>query len=96
MEDYNKSSHAIYRCEYHFFWVPKYRYHVLVKEIKPRVKEVLVELCNWLDITIIGGGFIGFCKALKLSIPNSIASFIYSSADPFFTARMIACLPSSD
>ena len=30
MEDYNRSSHAVYRCEYHFVWVPKYRYQVLV------------------------------------------------------------------
>ena len=46
MEAYNRSSHAVYRCEYHFVWVPKYRYHVLVKEVKPRLKEILVELCN--------------------------------------------------
>jgi putative transposase len=31
MEGYKKSSHAVYRCEYHFVWVPKYRYQVLVK-----------------------------------------------------------------
>ena len=44
MEGYNRSSHAVYRCEYHFVWVPKYRYHVLVKEVKPRLKEILIEL----------------------------------------------------
>jgi putative transposase len=54
MEGY-RSSHAKYRCEYHFVWVPKYRYHVLVQEIKPRLKEILVELCEWLDIMIIEG-----------------------------------------
>ncbi len=55
MEGYNRYSHAKYRCEYHFVWVPKYRYHVLVQEIKPRLKEILVELCEWLDIMIIEG-----------------------------------------
>ena len=55
MEGYNKSSHAVYRCEYHFVWVPKYRYHVLVKEVKPGLKQILSELCDWLDITIIEG-----------------------------------------
>ena len=69
MEDYNKSSHAIYRCEYHFVWVPKYRYHVLVKEIKPRLKEVLVELCNWLDITIIEGAICTDHVHMYLSVP---------------------------
>jgi len=55
MEGYNRSSHAVYRCEYHFVWVPKYRYQVLVKETKSRLKEILIELCNWLDIGIMEG-----------------------------------------
>jgi len=68
MEEYNKSSHAVYRCEYHFVWVPKYRYHVLVKEIKPRLKELLVELCNWLDITIIEGAICSDHVHMYLSV----------------------------
>jgi putative transposase len=55
MEGYSRSSHAVYRCEYHFVWVSKYRYHVLAKDLKSRLKEILVELCNWRDITIIEG-----------------------------------------
>ena len=69
MEEYNKSSHAIYRCEYHFVWVPKYRYHVLVKEIKPRLKELLVELCNWLDVTIIEEAICSDHVHMYLSVP---------------------------
>jgi putative transposase len=69
MEEYNKSSHAIYRCEYHFVWVPKYRYHVLVKEIKPRLKELLAELCNWLDVTIIEGAICSDHVHMYLSVP---------------------------
>ena len=69
MEEYNKSSHAIYRCEYHFVWVPKYRYHLLVKEIKPRLKELLSELCNWLDVTIIEGAICSDHVHMYLSVP---------------------------
>jgi putative transposase len=69
MEEYNKSSHANYRCKYHFVWVPKYRYHVLVKEIKPRLKEQLVELCNWLDVTIIEGAICSDHVHMYLSVP---------------------------
>ena len=69
MEEYNKSFHAIYRCEYHFVWVPKYRYHVLVKEITPRLKELLVELCNWLDVTIIEGAICSDHVHMYLSVP---------------------------
>lgn len=55
MEGYSRSSHAKYRCEYHFASVPKYRYHVLLKEIKPQLRDIFTELCEWLDITITEG-----------------------------------------
>ena len=69
MEDYEKSSHAVYRCEYHFVWVPKYRYHVLVKDLKPRLREILMELCNWLDIRIIEGALCSDHVHMYLSVP---------------------------
>ena len=69
MEGYSKSSHAIYRCEYHFVWVPKYRYHILIKEVKPRLKEILVELCNWLDILIIEGAICSDHVHMYVSVP---------------------------
>ena len=69
MEGYGKSSHAIYRCEYHFVWVPKYRYHILIKEVKPRLKEILVELCEWLDILIIEGAICSDHVHMYVSVP---------------------------
>ena len=69
MEGYSKSSHAVYRCEYHFVWVPKYRYHILIKEVKPRLKEILVELCNWLDILIIEGAICSDHVHMYMSVP---------------------------
>ena len=69
MEGYNKSSHAVYRCEYHFVWVPKYRYQILVREIKPRLKEILTELCNWLDIKILEGAICLDHVHMYLSVP---------------------------
>ena len=69
MEGYNRSAHAVYRCEYHFVWVPKYRYQVLVQDIKGHLKEILVELCNWLDITIIEGAIYSDHVHMYLSVP---------------------------
>lgn len=40
-DNFRKSPHAIYRCEYHFVWVPKYRYKVLVEDVKPALKNVV-------------------------------------------------------
>ncbi len=69
MEGYSNSSHAVYRCEYHFVWVPKYRYQVLVGEIKPRLKEILMELCNWQDIRIIEGAICSDHVHMYVSVP---------------------------
>ena len=69
MEGYNKSSHAVYRCEYHFVWVPKYRYHVLVKEVKPGLKQILSELCDWPDITMIEGAICSDHVHMYISVP---------------------------
>ena len=69
MEGYRKSSHATYRCEYHFIWVPKYRYQILINEIKPRLKEIFMELCEWLDIEIVEGAIIPDHVHMYLSVP---------------------------
>jgi len=73
MEGYRKSSHAVYRCEYHFVWIPKYRYQVLFKEIKSRLKQILIELCEWLDIDIIEGAIASDHVHMYLSVPPKYA-----------------------
>ena len=52
MQGYRKSSLPVYRCEYHFVWIPKYRYIILVEKVKVRLKEMLTDLFEWLYITI--------------------------------------------
>ncbi|MCX5819906.1 MAG: IS200/IS605 family transposase [Deltaproteobacteria bacterium] len=47
----------------------KYRYHILVKEIKPRLREILMELCEWLDITVIEGAICQDHVHMYLSVP---------------------------
>ena len=69
MEGYLKSSHATYQCEYHFIWVPKDRYQILINEIKPRLKEIFMELCEWLDIEIIEGAITPAHVHMYLSVP---------------------------
>ena len=69
MDGYSRSSHAVYRCEYHFVWVPKYRYQILVEDIKTRLREILVELCEWLDIEIIEGAICSDHIHMYFSVP---------------------------
>ena len=69
MEGYNKSSHSVHRCEYHFVWAPKYRYSILMNEIKQRLKKILAELCEWLNIRIIEGAICADHVHMYLSAP---------------------------
>ena len=69
MEYYRKSSHATYRCEYHFVWIPKYRYGVLHNEIKCKLRKILSELCAWLEIEILEGSISRDHIHMYLSIP---------------------------
>lgn len=73
MEKYLRSAHVVYRCEYHFVWVPKYRFKVLIGDVKVRLKEILTELCEWLEITIIEGAIKEDHVHMYLSVPPKYA-----------------------
>ena len=46
-----------------------YGYQILVKDVKPRLKDILTELCEWLDITIIEGAICSDHVHLYVSVP---------------------------
>src|SRR5664279_4060391 len=69
MNKFLKTSHVVYRCEYHFVWVPKYRYKVLVGEIRERLRDILTELCEWQEITILEGAIKDDHVHMYLSVP---------------------------
>jgi len=68
-EYYQKSSHSTYRCEYHFVWVPKYRHKILIEDIKEQLRDILTQLCEWLDIKIIEGFICDNHVHMYLSVP---------------------------
>lgn len=41
MSRYRSLSHALWYCHYHIVWVPKYRFRILVGEIKVEVENVI-------------------------------------------------------
>lgn len=69
MNNYRKSSHATYRCEYHFVWTPEYRYKVLMDDIKPKLQEILSNLCDWMEIELLEGAIMSDHVHLYLSVP---------------------------
>ena len=51
--DYRYGSHSVFNIEYHFVWVTKYRYKVLVGDIALRVRELVRQSCEAFEIEII-------------------------------------------
>ena len=53
--DYRYGSHTVYTIEYHFVWVTKYRYKVLVGEIGLRIRDLVRQFCEANEIRILKG-----------------------------------------
>ena len=53
--DYRYGSHTVFKIEYHFVWVTKYRYQVLRGDVALRVRELIRQTCEAFEIRIISG-----------------------------------------
>ena len=51
---YRSNRNIVFACRYHVVWCPKYRRKVLVSDVAERLKTLIMEVCNKLDIVIIG------------------------------------------
>jgi putative transposase len=52
----NRSSgHSVTRLSVHIVWVTKYRFHVLTGEVKKRCRDLLVQICDAEDVSILSG-----------------------------------------
>ena len=55
MKRYRKTSHSVYDIKFHLVWITKYRKPVLFGDVAIRVRGLIREICNSLDIDIIKG-----------------------------------------
>jgi putative transposase len=55
MENYRKSSHAVYDIKYHLVWITKYRKPALRGEIAERIRDLIREICKANDVEILKG-----------------------------------------
>jgi putative transposase len=55
MKNYRKTSHSVYDIKYHLVWITKYRKPMLSGVIATRLRELIREICNAMDIEIIKG-----------------------------------------
>ena len=53
--EYRKGSHTVYNIEYHLVWITKYRYQVLTGDVQIRVRELIRQICQQHELTILKG-----------------------------------------
>ena len=68
-----KSSHVQYEIEYHIVWTTKYRYRILQGKVAERLREIIRQNCNSMNITIIKGSIGKEHVHVLLSCPPSLS-----------------------
>jgi len=53
MSRFEKLSHVLWHCQYHFVWVPKYRYRVLDGQVKQEVDRCIRIFCDQMKCQIV-------------------------------------------
>ncbi|HBY19712.1 MAG TPA: IS200/IS605 family transposase [Clostridiales bacterium] len=55
MQNYRKTSHAMYDIKYHIVWITKYRKAVLVGKIAERTRELIRMICKNNEVEVLAG-----------------------------------------
>jgi REP element-mobilizing transposase RayT len=53
--DYRYGSHTVFKIQYHFVFVTKYRYKVLKGDVGLKVRELIRQTCEAFEIEILKG-----------------------------------------
>ena len=51
--DTNSLSHTKWNCKYHIVFAPKYRRKIIYGDLKVEIGQILRQLCEWKEITIV-------------------------------------------
>ena len=70
---YRKTSHAIYDLKYHLVWITKYRKPVLRGQIGLRLRDLLRQTCETLDVYIEKGHIAVDHVHLLVSVPPMVS-----------------------
>jgi putative transposase len=71
--DYRYGSHTVFKIQYHFFFVTKYRYQVLKGDVGLKARELIRQTCNSFEIEILKGVVSKDHVHLLVSAPPNMA-----------------------
>ncbi len=55
MTDYSKTSHTVFHHRFHIVWITKYRKRVLSGNLRMRVREIVAQVADELNVRIVNG-----------------------------------------
>ncbi len=73
MQNYRKTSHSVYDIKYHVVWITKYRKPVLGKVIGERLRDLIRQICESMEIQIVKGHVSKDHVHLLVSVPPYIS-----------------------
>jgi len=73
MSSHSKTSHTIYQHSFHIVWITKYRFKILTGETQKRVRTIIAQVAEEMDIKIINGVVSSDHIHLLVSIPPQLA-----------------------
>ena len=53
MSRFRKISHAIWHCQYHIVWIPKYRYKVMTGPLSETISGTLRAIAGWMKCEVL-------------------------------------------
>ena len=71
--NYRYGNHTVYKIQYHFVFVTKYRYKMLVGDIRLRARELIRQTCEAFEIEIVKGALSKDHIHIFVSAPPSLA-----------------------
>jgi putative transposase len=73
MGEYRTSGHAVWDIKYHLIWITKYRYKILRGEVAERARDVIRQICQSREVTIVRGAVSPDHIHLLVSAPALLA-----------------------
>jgi len=55
MSDYSKTSHTVFHHRFHIVWITKYRKRILTGDLRLRIREIIAQVAEGMQIRIING-----------------------------------------
>ena len=73
MAEYRRNAHAVYDIKYHVIWITKYRYKILRGRVAERARDLIRQICQSREVTIVRGAVSPDHIHMLLSAPPQMA-----------------------